>query len=290
MPGRAAPPPPDLVSTSMPMVRGRGGLPEILLQTANACVVHGDDAGEFYCEHAFFSAQRAAAAARSVVVDNAQGEKLVGFLHVPRDDATASDGPTLDQEHRHRGTRQVVAAALRGFIDDVVAVGVSEVRVLITGYLEWGDVKNNPTGDFVAHGENLHASMVLAFGDLVTAGPLVRSDERTLCLAYTMRRGVKGRSHKVRLQATQLSVDDDAINGSAHSLQGAMASFRPHAVLSLGVHRGALWIAEHHADDVRLGERDGLPAHDDNAPPRTVMANNFALPRALHRGGLAFTS
>src|SRR4051812_11251638 len=62
-----------------------GGLPDVLLSSANATVVHGKDPGNFYCEHMFFVAQREANQPGSCVLTNSCGEKLVGFLHIPMD-------------------------------------------------------------------------------------------------------------------------------------------------------------------------------------------------------------
>ena len=262
-----------------PLFPERGGP---LLRTPHACVVHGDDAGQFYCEHAFFCAQREAVAPGSHVVENGQGERLVGFLHVPRDEAATLPGPTTSQRQRHQGTRDVVAAALRGFVDDVSGRGHEIVRVLLTGYLQWGEVKNNPSGDFVAHVENLDAAVAQAFGAHLLGSALrVDGDDRSDTWRWRLQ---DNRPRELEINALRLSVDDDAINGGPRSLQAAMRAFLPHVVLSTGVHKGTLWIAEHHADDGRLGERDGLLVHDDDAVARTVMADNWALPRAIQRG------
>ncbi|MDP2345944.1 MAG: hypothetical protein Q8O67_33700 [Deltaproteobacteria bacterium] len=260
--------------------------PEIVLRTAHACVIHGDDAGEFYCEHAFFSAQLVATEPGSAIARNLEGDALVGFLHVPRDDVTGLPGPTADQAQRHRGTREIVGAALRGFVDDVArADPLGVVRVLLTGYLQWGEVENNPSGDFVAHRDNVDAAMGLGFGRLLVTseGKAVDDDAGGAVWRYRVR-ALEGGHREVEIKTRCLSVDDDAIDGGSRSLQGAMRSFLPHAVLSMGVHKGSAWIAEHHADDARLGERDGLPAHDKQAVARTTMPDNFSLARAIQRG------
>ena len=84
------------------------------------------------------------------VLKNAAGERLVGFLHVPRDAATDVAAPVTDQATRHAGTREVIGAALRGYVDEAHRAGTEPTRILLTGYGTWGGVLNNPTGDFGA--------------------------------------------------------------------------------------------------------------------------------------------
>lgn len=267
---------------------GRGGLPAVLLQTGNARVVHGDDPGDFYCEHAFFTSQQAAELATSSVVRNAKGERLVGFLHVPRDAATDHPTPVTDQAGRHKGTRDVVGAALRGMVEDAAgAAGKGPVRVLLTGYLQWGSVQNNPTGDFVSHQENLDAAMANGFGKalLTPVGTRVGGDADHDVVRYRVRDPLSGRKREVLIEVRRLPVSDDAIDGGPQSLQTAIAKFGPHAVINMGVHGGADFIAEHHADDGGIDVRNGRQVHDDMQGPRTNLPDNFALPRAIQRGG-----
>jgi hypothetical protein len=243
------------------------------LRTANALVVHSDDCGEFYCEHAFFLAQQVAAEPGAAICKNDDDDALVGFLHVPRDEATDLPLPTLDHDQRHRGTREIVGIALRGYFDDVTRSDptLACVRVLLTGYLRWGAVQNNPSGDFVGHADNVDAAVELGFGSSLQSGKAGR---------YRVRSAAGG-LRDLEILAVTLPVDDDAFDGGPRSLQGVMRSFLPHAVLSLGVHKGGVWLAEHHADDGGLGDRDGRPVHEKGAPARTVMPNNFSLVRAL---------
>jgi pyrrolidone-carboxylate peptidase len=277
--------------TAAPPGQERGGLPDTLLASPHARVVHGDDPGDFYCEHAFFTAQQTAATSTSTAY-NAQGESLVGFLHVPRDAATGTAAPVDDQAARHQGTREVVGAALRSYVDDARATAdrlggaQSPVRVLLTGYEQWGSVQNNPTGDFVAHADNVDAAMGHAFGPhLVTPkGTRVGGDEHSDVLRYEVREPATGRRREVLIEARRLPVTDDAINGSPRSLQAAIGRFAPHGVISMGVHGGSDHIAEHHADDGGINVVDGRQVHDDAMGPRTNLAPNFALPRAIFRG------
>ncbi len=264
----------------------RGGLPETLLQGTHAIVRHGADPGDFYCEHAFFTAQTAAEAPGSSVVRNAHGERLVGFLHVPRDAATESVDAVADQAGRHRGTREVVGAALRGYVDDAQRAGASPTRILLTGYEAWGGVRNNPTGDFVAHRSNVDAAMRQAFGrHLVSAeGRRVGGDAHSNVWSYRVRDPATGRQREVQIEARRLPVDDDAINGSGRSLQHAIGRFHPHGVLSMGVHGGSDFLAEHHADDGGLRVDGERQRHDDAALPTRTLPPNFALPRAIEKG------
>lgn len=269
---------------------GRGGLPATLLETGNARVVHGDDPGDFYCEHAFFTAQQAADVPGSQVAKNAQGERLVGFLHVPRDDAAGDETPTADQAARHTGTREVVGAALRGFVEEAgPAAGRGPVRVLLTGYEQWGSVKNNPTADFANHRENVDAAMREAFGpNLVSSkGTRVGGDAWADVWSYRIQDPATGRRREVQIESRRLPVDDGAIDGGPRSLQTAMRAFQPHAVLSMGVHGGSSFVAEHHADDANLVVVDGRQQRSEQAgdpAARVNLPDNFALPRAIHRG------
>lgn len=168
----------------------------------------GEDPGGFYCEHAFWAARHAAIAAASTVVV-VDGEPLVGFLHVPHDDACDVDAVVADRLARHAGTIAVVAAAIDGLRD--LADGVhgfdnhEPVRVLLTGFRPWGSIKNNPSGELVANDDTLAA--------------------------------IRQRLHSDHDLSTQLlDVDDRAIDGGSASIQSAIARTRPHVVLSLGVH------------------------------------------------------
>ena len=272
----------------MTAVGERGGLPAVLLQTAKARVVHGDDPGDFYCEHAFFTSQQTAALPSSSVLKNAQGERLVGFLHVPRDAATDKAGAVDDQDARHDGTRDVVGAALCGYVADAGASVGGALRILLTGYEQWGSVQNNPTGDFVSHPQNVDAAMARGFGrTLMTRhGIRVGGDDHSDVWRYRVRDDAAGRDREVLIEARRLPVDDNAIDGGPRSLQTAIAKFQPHGVINMGVHGGADFIAEHHADDGGINVVDGKQVHDDAFGPRVNLADNFALPRAIQRGVL----
>ena len=223
--------------------------------TSSARVVESDDPGGFYCEHCFYVAQRAAADVDSVVVD--RGAPLVGFLHVAKDDASASADVVGDQAARHTDTIAVIAAVLQEWlplVENQARLDNHEpMSVLLSGYGEWGTVKNNPTGDLVRHAENLDA-----IADAVVGGVFIRP--------------------------LVLAVDDTAIDGGAASIQAAIIRHRPHVVISLGMHStGADHFAEHHASDRGLVETTGGFRRDPERPARRRLPSNRALAHALLR-------
>jgi pyrrolidone-carboxylate peptidase len=268
-----------------------GGLPAVLLDRAGGGrVVHGDDPGDFYCEHMFFSAQQAATSSPTLA-RNAEGEKLVGFLHCPWDAETSRDPAqasyTLAQ--RHGRTREVVGAALKGWFDDAQATVQGPVKMLVTGYDRFMSARNNPTGEFVTAQENLDAALVAGFGaDLKTqVGKSLPADPAdppdVMRLSYTVTTPAGDR--EVVLRAQRFPVDDRAIDEQqATSIQAAIATFAPHAVLSMGVAPGSDFKAEFHADDGGLVSVAGKQRHDRTARPRTNLPDNYALARAIARG------
>jgi pyrrolidone-carboxylate peptidase len=257
-------------------------------------VVHSEDAGDFYCEHLFFSAQSAAETSTSVLV-NAQGEKCVGFLHVPWDPHTSVTpdpaGASYDQAERHAQTREVIGAALRGFIQAAFDDGQEDARVLLTGYGPFSSARDNPTGDFVMHLENVDAAMQKAFGAELSS-PLGRrlpadpSDPPDVArLRYEFSGVGQGAPRSVEIRVQKFPVTDVAIDGlSDGCVQKAVESFEPHAVISMGVHSGSEYRAEFNADDGALAATaDGL-AHRYGLAPRTEHGENYALARAIFNG------
>lgn len=270
----------------------QGGLPSTLLATPTARVIHGDDPGDFYCEHMFFGAQMAASAPESSIQTNAQGEKLVGFLHVPSDAWTqqaSSAGYT--QEQRHVGTRQVIGAALRGYADQIAAQQTDgSIRMMLTGYDQFMSVRNNPTGDFVSHRENLDASMRAAFGDRlltpqgspVSIEPPPSTD--THFYRYTIR-GEDGTPREIELTASRFPVDDTTINPqSSTSIQRSISRYAPHAVISMGVAGSGSYKAEHRADSGGLLRTSDSAQHSESATDTLRLRDNFSLARAIHAG------
>lgn len=271
-----------------------GGLPDVLLERAGARVIHGDDPGDYYCEHMFFSAQEAVANTASVA-ENDKGEKLIGFLHVPDDGYTrrAADGSYTLAE-RHERSWHVVGAAMRGFFDDAAARVTGPVRMLLTGYGPFMSARNNPTGELVAEKACLDEMMTRGFGTRLAGPgeelPVVPDDPAdTMRVSFTVKTPSGDREVVVRAQ--RFPVDDTAIDpAEPGSVQAAMAAFEPHAVLSMGVWGGDTYKAEHHADDGGLDDSTGSPRHSWRAPADRTMPKNFALARAIERGGRAAVS
>lgn len=293
--------PADLFETSAPSrletPPRNGGLPDELLRSERARVVHGTDPGDFYCEHMFFTTQREAMKPQSSVGVNEQGERLVGFLHLPPDEHTYRPQPSsgaepYTQAERHGGTRDVIGAALRGYFPDAArAAGDGPVRIQLGGYETFQSVQNNPTGDFVRHRENLDGAMQRAFGrNLVTpeGERLPREDgqpEGAERYRYLVQDPSSGREREVILQAQSFPVTDDAIDGpGARSVQRSMEGFRPHAVISMGVASGDSYRAEFHADDGGLVTDSARQSHDEQRAPTTSLPDNYSLGRAIHRG------
>jgi hypothetical protein len=270
------------------------GLPDVLFQSPDATVQHGTDPGNFYCEHIFYASQREADRPGSSVATNAFGERLAGFLHVPDDAWTSGGGGSYAEADRHRGTREVVGAALRGYFDDIAAApgGASgPVRILLTGFGPFDTIRNNPTGDFVSHRENLDAAMRAAFGANLltpvgtrTAGTSIGAGET---FTYRVRDPATGNQRQVQIRAEQLAVADGSLDpASAGSIERAYAAFRPQAAISLGVAPDSrVYLAEHHADEggMRPTANGGF-RHEDGAPEDAPLPDNYSLARAILRG------
>lgn len=279
----------------------RGGLPDTLATLLTGMtVVHGSDPGDFYCEHAFFTSTAEALRAGTSILRNAHNEVLTGFLHVPPDRFTytryGDDANAVKvQAERHSERRDIVGAAIRGFYEDArQQLNGGDFRMLLTGYSQWGSVVDNPTGDFTGHAENVDAAMRRAFGaDLITReGRVVTTRDdaagmKSTVLEYQVkddeaRNGVR----MVIVEAAQLPVTDEAINGGASSLQRLIERGRPHAVMSMGVAGGSAYQAEFHADDggLKVDEATGAITHSDGVSASRSHPDNYALGRAIHRG------
>ncbi len=227
-----------------------------LAQYGDVVVDASTDAGGFYCEHCFYVAH---------VV--AHPDTIVGFLHVPpqRSDAT--------QRQRHRHTRLVMAAALRGLLNELAG----DVDVLLTGFEPWGEVTRNPSGDFVGNVGNLDAAMTV-----VGAGG--RGRRRTNGSGWSARDyRVDGR--RVSLWPHVLPVDDGAIDGGPRSVQAGIAACSPRVVLSLGVHRRTdRHRVEHIASDRHLRRIAAGFAHDVGAQTSHILPATDVLARAIVNG------
>ncbi|OGQ16914.1 MAG: hypothetical protein A2138_16630 [Deltaproteobacteria bacterium RBG_16_71_12] len=266
-------------------------IPTTLLTAAGTSVEHGTDPGNFYCEHAFFTLQRFATEVG--IKKNAQGEPLCGFLHVPWDaDCGAPPTAIIDPAKRYAAHRKVVGAAIQGWFQAAKAGAHDPIKILITGYGPFQSITNNPAAGFVSHRENLDAAMKAAFGTALIGkkGKLLQdrvggSPADTMALRYRV--NDEGRVREIVIVAERLKVADVALdNGDPGSLVGALKAVKPDAALALGVHGGATFLAEHHADDGGLViDAQGKARHDDNKQPTMAFLDNYALARAIHTGG-----
>ena len=266
-------------------------VPDTLLDVGGARVEHGTDPGNFYCEHAFFTLQRFATEVG--IKKNAHGEPLCGFLHVPYDgECSAPLTAAIDLAKRYAGHRRVVGAALLGYFEAAKTKAHDPVKILVTGYGPFQSITNNPSGGFVSHRENIDAAMKHAFGTALIGpkGKLLAdrvggSPDDTLALRYRVNDG--GRVRHIVIVAERLQVADVALdNGDPGSLVGALKAVKPDAALSLGVHGGSSFLAEHHADDGGLViDAHGRARHDDAKAPSMAFLDNYALARAIHAGG-----
>lgn len=262
-----------------------GGVPS-LPERFSSFARHGRDAGDFYCEHAFFVAQGQAESEGSTVAKNEHGERLVGFLHVPRDAWTgAMSQGSHSQTERHERTRQIVGTAISGYLDAAAhALDTDEpFRMLLTGFGPFSGTHDNPTQSFVVHPENLDAAMQLGFGAQLLTPFGYRSGESDsrAVTEYIVLLG--GEERRVQIYTRVLPVSDEALDPAAPtSLPAAIIEHEPHAVLSMGVRPVTAYELEFHADDGGLNWGGAAPAaHDASKRASFSLPPNYSLARAL---------
>ena len=244
-----------------------GDPPKKVMTTSDGTEVRqDDDAGAYYCEHIFYSGQQVASSSASIM-SNRQGESLVGFLHVPN-----GNPGTLPE---------VVGAGLKGYANVVAGKTGGDIRLMVTGFGAFGSVQNNPTGAFARSAGDLDRAMQHAFGkDLLTptgtnsANPKSAEQQRE----YQVR--INGQTRTVVLRSDFLPVNDDAMDpNNPVSLPSSAREFRPHAMISLGVHGETAFEVEIEADNENLngGQRQyGAATHQ--------MPDNRSLARAIYNG------
>ena len=244
-------------------LKGAGGPAdgtEYMKTSSGIPVLSQREAGDFYCEHTCWVLNAEANKPGSSIVKNAEGNALVGFLHLPG--ALDVPGP-----NRHVATTEVIGAAFRGDIDAVRAQGpkTDPVKVMFTGYGAFQGVDNNPTGDFAANPKNIDAAMRAAYGArLVGAGKNVSSPAGTVRQFEV--KDANGKTFKVQILARKLDVDDTAIDGGPKSLQHLLAKFKPQAAISMGVDPGAsTYEVVTRSDHGGMVDVKGKLKHDDAA-------------------------
>lgn len=244
------------------------------------------DAGDFYCEHVYYVAQQQALMSSASVLSNSRGERLVGFIHLPEDSQTTRPpvaSPTdAAVAARHRDTRAVVGAGIAGYFNDAASQTDGPVRIMLSGFGPFMSVTDNPSGDFVAHRANIDAAMEAAFGSRLIGRPPAGADMNQP-LSYRVRMD-DGSEREVQIRALRLPVSDAALDpAAAGSIPSEMARFRPHAVISMGVHPGSShYDIEPRADDGGLRRDASSGAYrDDTGRARTSEGTTN---RSLERG------
>ncbi len=248
-------------------------------------------AGSYYCAHLFHVVSTAARAPMTTIVKDVDGDPMVGFLHVPADGqalhesqpATAAN--RRPARERHQATRDVVAGALGGIIEQLEQrVPKGPLRVLLTGFGAFPGIVDNPTGDFVRNIDLVVEAVQQAFPGARRAHPTLPP---LLAGGITLLRdGMKLPSQReLHIGACALPVDDDALApDKPGSIRWAYDRFRPHAHVAMGVHRGQDYRVEVSADSAGLVVEDGVPRHQQGAPPVDKHPRNGALARAIARG------
>jgi len=284
------------------------------MDVGGADVAESSEAGGYYCEHTLFSTLDQASQPGSSVVQG-DGGALAGFLHVPDDKQTYDSAEVADQAKRHEDTRKVVGAAFRGYFDQIsLRGGVADgepYRILITGFGKFmDDIRNNPTGDFVAHEANLTAAMQAGFGELLVGGPEqvnVTQTDRFLQRAkagggvevqeyysatwrYKLMEPATCAVRDVLVTAVRLPVTDQAIDPqSPGSVQDAMNEFGPQAVLSMGVVPDGdftenRYRVETRADDQNLASNQNQRRSHQNGREPTREHRSKGLANAIRSG------
>ena len=235
-------------------------------------------AGAYYCAHVLWLASKIARAPSSSIARDRQGDPLVGFLHVPADADTAVPVASRPRVERHGRTAHVVACALRGIVDELSASD-GPIRVLLTGFGPFAAVVSNPTGDFVDD----DASIGRALGAAVGAEPRDR-----VAIIEEGARLVQVTAGSLVLGRMRLDVDDAALDPNrAGSLPWALARFKPHALVALGVHRASsIYRVEIEPTDAGLLDGDP-PRHERGRPLGARERHNRALARAIVAGAAA---
>lgn len=238
---------------------------EVVAVVAGVPVLTSANAGSYYCAHAWWTLSRWAAEANASAVKDPHGEPLIGFLHVPADAETTGDAPEASRD-RHAVLREVVASALAGWLDHLPG----GARLLLTGFSAFAGVVDNPTGAFANDLDEVARAVALATG----------AEARVDVSA----RAVRGRGLEV--VSVVLPVDDRALErGRTGSLPELLSRVRPHAVLSMGVHR----VTDHFRVEVvptsaGLIVDGGEERHSYEARPAERRDEVRSLARAIARG------
>jgi hypothetical protein len=155
--------------------------------------------------------------------------------------------------------------------------------MLLTGFGPFGGTRDNPTGDFVTHVENIDAAMKLGFGERLHTdfARVISKPNAAPILEYIVEH--EGRLRHAYVRPERLDVTDDELNPAVDdSIPEAFVEFEPHAVLSMGVHGAAQYAIEWHADNGGLRWPPLAPAeHDWSVQPTENLRPNYSLARAI---------
>lgn len=221
----------------------------------------GRDAGDYYCEHVYYVAQRAMQGA---------GERVprAGFLHFPPEPPEVG---TVARAEYDQVAMRVLSQALRGYVEPL-RQHEPQVRVLWTGFPPFSDIADNPTGALLRQNSRVFELVELAFprATITRRGDgcfLIDEPDRPV--------------FELVLQTRVLPVDDRAILPSSPESVGRLIhTFQPHVTLLTGVGIDRTFIAERNADDG--GMLNGK--HQNGAPRAHRLPPNNTLLDAIHRG------
>jgi hypothetical protein len=254
-------------------------------------------AGGYYCAHTWFVANRHAATSR--VAKDDDGDPMIGFLHVPPDPWTlgagagANDAPG-PRDERHRATERVVAAALRGWLEQLDAASqAGGLAVVVTGFGPFKEVVDNPTGALCGDSDAMRRVLDLALPDRASSCVGTPLDvARALHLGVVLSRAYLPRGEReVTLFHRALPVDDDVLDANGpDALRDLLEQTQASAWLGLGVSRSASFRVEVRPTSAGLDLCGARPRHDKGRAAEHTLPDNRSLARAIARGAQALAA
>jgi hypothetical protein len=250
------------------------------------------DAGAFYCAHSFFLANQHVGKAR--VARDQEGDPMIGFLHVPPDPWTlGGEGEPGARAGRHDDTIRVVAAALRGWVQQLDERPLAddraggEVTLLVTGFGPFRDVVDNPTGALCSDSFALRRALDLALPDRASScvdSPVdvARAHDLGVVKSFAF---LPSGQREVTVLHRSLDVEDPTLAATgAHALRPLLDATSADAWLGLGVCRSRHFRVEVRPTSAGLELGGPEPAHAKGAPAVVTLPDNRSLCRAIVRG------
>lgn len=221
------------------------------------------DAGRFYCEHVYYTAQQ-------LLTRPGGATPAAGFLHFP---VPLPAIGTPERDLYEARAVSVMAAALRGYIE--ARPPRTEHRVLWTGFSGFANITHNPTGGLSGSASARAEVLRQAFPDASISLTQVGELER-----YTIT--TPGRpARTIILSAAVLPVSDEALNpGNPESIGSRIRSFRPDITLMTGLGLHEHFAAEGSATNGELRHS----RHAKGRAPTHRLAVNRTLIEAIRRG------